>query len=181
MEIAPLSIAASARLNGHHAWMARRLFELMGTSVAVMSDLQAKLMLGEHCYHYAWHAELFERLLPTPADVHPYAMVAPPSISIVAQFDAIDGSTSNVERLVGIYRVAVAHYHQRIGDHFEQCNPVTDAPTMRVLGHVRADLGADISEAKDLLVTFLSSSADHDLAAAYQRHLENLADPLSGG
>jgi hypothetical protein len=181
MEIAPLSIAASARLNGQHAWMARRLFELMGTSVAVTTDLQAKLMLGQHCYHYAWHAELFERLLPTPAAVHPYAVVEPPAGGTVAMFNAVAGTTSNIERLVGIYRVAMAQYHQQIRDHLTRCNAVSDAPTMRVLNHVLLDVHPDTDDAKSFFVTFLSSSADQDLAATCQRHLENLANPLSGG
>jgi hypothetical protein len=153
MEIAPLSIAASARRNGHHAWMARRLFELTGTSVAKTPERDAKLMLGRHCYHYAWHAELFTALLPTPADVHPYAVVEPPTADVATMLASVEHLATTAERLDAIYKVAVPMMLDDIRAHLDQCNPVTDAPTMRVLDLVGRDLAADELEARGLMTT----------------------------
>jgi hypothetical protein len=161
MEIAPLSIAASARRNGHHAWMARRLFELMGTSVAPTPEHGPKLMLGRHCYHYAWHAELFASLLPTPVTVHPYAVVEPLSADVETMFASFEQFTTTAERLDAIYRVAVPLVLDRIGEHRDQCNPVTDAPTMRVLDLVVLDLTADVREAEELMATLVPSDTRH--------------------
>jgi hypothetical protein len=161
MEIAPLSIAASARRNGHHAWMARRLFELMGTSVAPTPEHGPKLMLGRHCYHYAWHAGLFASLLPTPAEVHPYAVVEPLSADVETMFASFEQFTTTAERLDAIYRVAVPLMLDRIGEHRDQCNPVTDAPTMRVLDLVVLDLTADVREAEELMATLVPSDTRH--------------------
>jgi hypothetical protein len=172
MEIAPLSIAASARRNGHHAWMARRLFELMGTSVATTPEHQPKLMLGTHCYHYAWHAELFASLLPTPAEIHPYAVVEPPTADVETMFTSFEQLTTTAERLEAIYRVAVPMMLDRTREHFEQCNPVTDSPTMRVLDLVRHDLAADEQEANEVMETLVPSDT--------RQPSEHRADPLSG-
>jgi hypothetical protein len=161
MEIAPLSIAASARRNGHHAWMARRLFELMGTSVATTPEHGPKLMLGRHCYHCAWHAELFASLLPTPAEVHPYAVVEPPSADVETKFVSFEQFTTTAERLDVIYRVAVPMMLDRIREHRDQCNPVTDAPTMRVLDLVLLDITADLHEAEELMATLVPSDTRH--------------------
>jgi hypothetical protein len=157
MEIAPLSIAASARRNGHHAWMARRLFELMGTSVATTPEHGPKLMLGRHCYHCAWHAELFALLLPTPAEVHPYAVVEPPSADVETMFASVEQFTTTAQRLKAIYCVAVPLMLDRIGEHRDQCNPVTDAPTLRVVDLVVLDLTADIHEAEEVMATLVPS------------------------
>lgn len=170
MEIAPLSIAASAQRNGHHAWMARRLFELMGTSVATTPEYGPKLMLGRHCYHCAWHADLFTSLLPTPAEVHPYAVVEPPTAEVDTMFANVEQVTA-AERLVAIYSVAVPMMLDRIREHREQCNPVTDAPTMRVLDLVMHDLTADVHEAQGVMARLVSSGT-------WQRS-EHPGDPLS--
>jgi hypothetical protein len=157
MEIAPLSITASARRNGHHAWMARRLFELMGTSVAKTPEHAPKLMLGRHCYHCAWHAELFASLLPTPAEVHPDAVVEPPNSDVEAMFASFEQVQTTPEILHAIYRVAVRTMLDRIGEHQEQCNPVSDAPTIRVLDLVVLDLTADLDEAEEVMAALVPS------------------------
>jgi hypothetical protein len=153
MEIPPLSIAASARRNGHHAWMARRLFELMGTSVATTPELEPKLMLGRHCYHYAWHAELFASLLPTPVEIHHYAIVEPPSAEVEAMLVNIEQCTTTAERLDAFYNVAVPMMRSRVSEHTQACNPITDGPTMRVLNLVAKDLADDQDEAQEIMAT----------------------------
>ncbi len=172
MEIAPLSIAASARRNGQHAWMAQRLFELMGTSVATTPEHGPKLMLGRHCYHCAWHAELFVALLPTPAEVHPYAVVQPPTADVETMFASFEQFTTTAERLDAIYGVALPMMLDRIRGHVDQCNPVTDAPTMRVLDLVAHDLAVDEQDARHIMATLVSSDT-------WQRS-QDPGDPLSG-
>jgi hypothetical protein len=137
--------------------MARRLFELMGTSVAKTPEHAPKLMLGRHCYHYASHAELFVSLLPTPAEVHPYAVVESPTADVEAMFASVEKFTTTTERLHAIYRVAVRTMLDRIGEHQEQCNLVTDAPTMRVLDLVVLDLTADLDEAEEVMAALVPS------------------------
>jgi hypothetical protein len=172
MEIAPLSIAASARRNGHHAWMARRLFELMGTSVAPTPEHAPKLMLGRHCYHYASHAERFISLLPTPAEVHPYAVVEPPTAEVETMFASFEQFTSTAERLDAIYRVALPMMLDGVREHRDQCNPVTDAPTMRVLDLAVLDLTADVHEAEKVIATLVPSDT--------RQRSKHMGDPLSG-
>jgi hypothetical protein len=172
MEIAPLSIAASARRNGHHAWMAGRLFELMGTSVATTPELAPKLMLGRHCYHYAWHAELFTSLLPTPAEVHPYAVVEAPTAVVETMFASLEQLTTTAERLHAIYGVAVPMMLDSVREHLDQCNPVTDAPTMRVLDLVVHDLSADEQQAREVMAPLVPFDTP--------QRSEHPVDPLSG-
>ena len=55
----PLPVEESARRVGTYKWIEMRLFEALGGWVATVPELDVKLVLGRHCYHHAWHAELW--------------------------------------------------------------------------------------------------------------------------
>src|SRR3546814_4627208 len=58
------TVEESARRVGHYKWIEMRLFEVLGGWVATVPELDVKLRLGTHCYHHAWHAELWHKRLP---------------------------------------------------------------------------------------------------------------------
>ena len=58
------SVEESARRVGNYKWTEMRLFEVLGGWVATVPELDVKLVLGRHCYHHAWHAELWDKRLP---------------------------------------------------------------------------------------------------------------------
>ena len=57
-------VEESARRVGIYKWIEMRLFETLGGWVATVPELDVKLVLGRHCYHHAWHAELWDKRLP---------------------------------------------------------------------------------------------------------------------
>src|SRR5439155_1274578 len=57
-------VEEAARRVGHYAWIEMRLFEALGGWVATVPELDVKTTLGRHCYHHAWHAELWHKRLP---------------------------------------------------------------------------------------------------------------------
>ncbi|HEY4396133.1 MAG TPA: hypothetical protein VGO28_00530, partial [Acidimicrobiia bacterium] len=57
-------VVESARRVGNYKWIEMRLFEALGGWVATVPELDVKLVLGRHCYHHAWHAELWNKRLP---------------------------------------------------------------------------------------------------------------------
>src|SRR4029077_2889480 len=73
------SVEESARRVGTYKWLEMRLFEALGGGGATLPrlrgqplagcvptgpELDVKLVLGRHCYHHAWHAELMDKRLP---------------------------------------------------------------------------------------------------------------------
>jgi hypothetical protein len=58
------SVEDSARRVGNYKWIETKLFEVLGGWVATVPELDVKMRLGTHCYHHAWHAELWHKRLP---------------------------------------------------------------------------------------------------------------------
>ena len=54
----------TARRVGNYKWTEMKLFEALGCWIATVPELDVKMRLGTHCYHHAWHAELWEKRLP---------------------------------------------------------------------------------------------------------------------
>ena len=70
------SVEESARRVGNYKWIEMRLFEVLGGWVATVPELDVKLRLGTHCYHHAWHAELWHKRLPELREMNPDRLTA---------------------------------------------------------------------------------------------------------
>ena len=57
-------VEETARRVGNYKWAEMKLFEALGGWVATVPELDVKMRLGTHCYHHAWHAELWHKRLP---------------------------------------------------------------------------------------------------------------------
>ena len=53
-----------------------KLFEALGGWVATVPELDVKMRLGTHCYHHAWHAELWHKRLPELREMNPDRLTA---------------------------------------------------------------------------------------------------------
>ena len=78
------TVEESARRVGHYAWIEMRLFEALGGWVATVPELDVKTTLGRHCYHHAWHAELWVKRLPELREMRPERLIQPPNADMEA-------------------------------------------------------------------------------------------------
>ena len=60
-------VVETARRVGHYKWTEMKLFEALGGWIATIPELDVKMRLGTHCYHHAWHADLWHKRLPGAA------------------------------------------------------------------------------------------------------------------
>src|SRR3546814_16520402 len=67
-----------------------RLFEVLGGWVATVPELDVKLRLGTHCYHHAWHAELWHKRLPELREMNPERLTVAPNDELVAFVDPMN-------------------------------------------------------------------------------------------
>ena len=175
-------VEESARRVGNYKWIEMRLFEALGGWVATVPELDVKMRLGTHCYHHAWHAELFHKRLPELREMNPERLTLPPNPEMEAFVDAVfepEAPEQTLEKLVGVYRVLIPHKIAAYTYHLNNTSTVTDAPTIRSLKFVLQDEFDDWRDG-EMLVQSLITSADHvDRAAAHQSRLEKLM--LSAG
>ena len=173
-------LETSARMVGHYKWIEMRTFEVLGGWVSTVPDLDIKRLLGTHCYHHAWHAELWQSRLPELAELRADRLTVPANDELGGFVDALARPSQTLERLVGVYRVLVPRMIAAYAYHLNNCAAITDAPTMRSLGFVLADALEDWRTGEMAIQTLLGSPGGVARAAEHQRRLEELMVAAGG-
>lgn len=165
-------IRDTARHLARHAWVERRLFEIVGGWAADTTDGDAARVLGAASHHHAWRASLLEEQVPLLHDLDPSQLEA--SASLVAFLDAVAAPADVLERLVGLVRVVVPDLVAGYEEDLAASSAVADAPVIRALRLVLADEQEDWRAALVLLRSHLRTEGDVVRAAAHQSALERL-------
>jgi hypothetical protein len=190
---APSTLEASALRIGRYRWIEMRLFEALGGWVAGVPELDAKALLATHSRHHGWHAELWHDLLPalpTTDGAQPGAgspiedWAPPPSDEPLAAFAAAliepQAPGLTVEKLVGVYRVALPHTIATYTRHLRAASAVADGPTIRALRLVLSDELDHWRDGEMLLQSLVVEPGMLDRAAAHQVRLEKLLVAAGG-
>jgi hypothetical protein len=132
-------LRASAAVLGAAIWFERRAFEVVGGLVATTAEPRAKAALSTVSRHHAARAELLASVLPRTHDLHPDdVVVAGPDPGP----EALDTVPATADRLHRVSTI-LAGSAERLATHRATLAPIADAPTMRVLDQVLADIEAD--------------------------------------
>lgn len=176
-------VVETARRVGNYKWIEMRLFEALGGWVATVPELDVKLVLGRHCYHHAWHAELWNKRLPELREMNTERLTEPPNDEMVAFVDAVrepEAPELTIEKLVGVYRVLIPRKIAAYTFHLNATSRITDAPTMRSLKFILQDEFEDWREGEMLLQSLIASSEEVARANNQQRELEQLIVAAGG-
>ena len=171
------TVEETARRVGHYKWIELKLFEALGGWVATVPELDIKLKLGTHCYHHAWHSELWHKRLPELREMNPNRLTQPPNDELVRFVEALaepEGIDKTLEKLVGVYRVLIPHKIAVYTHHLRNTSSITDAPTMRSLRFALADEMNDWREGEMLIQSLIDGPADVDRATTRQIEMESL-------
>ena len=161
-------VVESARRVGNYKWIEMRLFEVLGGWVATVPELDVKLVLGRHCYHHAWHAELWNKRLPELREMNTERLTEPPNDAMVAFTDAVrdpEAPELTIEKLVGVYRVLIPRKIAAYTFHLNATSRITDAPTMRSLTFILQDEFEDWREGEMLLQSLISTPEEVERAS----------------
>ena len=172
------AVEESARRVGNYKWIEMRLFEVLGGWVATVPELDVKMRLGTHCYHHAWHAELWHKRLPELREMNPERLTVPANDELVAFIDAMtepEAPELTIEKLVGVYRVLIPHKIAAYTYHLNNTSTITDAPTIRSLKFVLAGRVRGLARRRDAASSRCIETDDEvERAAAHQAKLEKL-------
>ena len=170
-------VEESAQRVGNYRWVEMRLFEVLGGWVATVPELDVKLVLGRHCYHHAWHAELWTKRLPELREMNVDRMTVPPNDELVAFVDAVrepEAPELTIEKLVGVYRVLIPRKIAAYTYHLNGTSSITDAPTIRSLKFALQDEYEDWRDGEMLIQSLIDSADTAQRAARRQAELEQL-------
>jgi len=171
------SVVASSLKDNNYKWIETKLFEVLGGWVATVPELDVKMRLGTHCYHHAWHAELWHKRLPELREMNPDRLTVPANDELVAFVDAMTGPEApgeTIEKLVGVYRVLIPHKIAAYTYHLNNTSTITDAPTIRSLKFALQDEFEDWRDGEMLIQSLIETDEEIDRATAHQAKLEKL-------
>jgi hypothetical protein len=177
------TVEETARRVGNYKWVELRLFEALGGWVATVPELDVKLKLGTHCYHHAWHSELWHKRLPELREMNPDRLTVPANQDVVAFLDAVtepESPDQTIEKLVGVYRVLIPRLIAAYTYHLNNTSTITDAPTIRSLKFALGDEIEDWRDGEMLLQSLIGTEEEARRAAEHQARLEVLAVRAGG-
>jgi hypothetical protein len=170
------TVEETARRVGHYKWVEMKLFEALGGWIATVPELDVKMRLGTHCYHHAWHADLWNKRLPELREMNTERLTAPPE-GMEAFFAAMtepEAQDQTIEKLVGVYRVLIPHKIAAYTFHLNNTSTITDAPTIRSLKLILQDEFEDWRDGEMILQSLIETDEEIERAAAHQVKLEKL-------
>ena len=177
------TVEETAQRVGHYRWFEMSLFEVLGGWVGRSPELEVKHRFGVHCYHHAFHAELWYRRLPELRSMDPERLSVAPNEEMASVVDLL-GSMAvpelTIERMVAFYRVILPHLISTYTFHRSFAATVTDGPTIRALDLCLADDLKEWQEGEMLLQHALRSTEALERAAAQQVQLAELLVEAGG-
>jgi hypothetical protein len=145
-------------------------------------ELDVKMRLGTHCYHHAWHADLWNKRLPELREMNTERLTVAPE-GIEAFFAAMtepEDQDQTIEKLVGVYRVLIPHKIAAYTYHLNNTSTITDAPTIRSLKLTLQDEFDDWRDGEMILQSLIETDEEVERAAAHQVKLEKLVLAAGG-
>jgi len=121
-----------------------QLAALVGGWVPRVSPAAPKLLLARHARHFAWHAELWDGLVPVLHDRPEQSGIT--EVSLQETVDALRAVTNPLEIYDDLLPLLVAAYRGWSAE----ATPVAERPLMRALDLVLRDLDFDAQEGHDL-------------------------------
>jgi len=176
-------VAETARRVGNYKWTEMKLFEALGGWVATVPELDIKLRLGTHCYHHAWHAELWHKRLPELREMKPERLTVPANeamVDFIAAMTEPEAADLTIEKLVGVYRVLIPRFVAAYTYHLNNTSEITDAPTIRSLKFALQDEFDDWRDGELMLQSLITTPEHVARAAAHQAKLEAIMIEAGG-
>jgi hypothetical protein len=170
------TVDETARRVGHYKWVEMKLFEALGGWIATVPELDVKMRLGTHCYHHAWHADLWNKRLPELREMNTERLTLPPE-GMEAFFAAMtepEDQGQTIEKLVGVYRVLIPHKIAAYTFHLNNTSTITDAPTIRSLKLALQDEFDDWRDGEMIIQSLIETEEEVERASAHQVKLEKL-------
>src|SRR5215212_8302296 len=176
------TVEETARRVGHYKWVEMKLFEALGGWIATVPELDVKMRLGTHCYHHAWHADLWNKRLPELREMNTERLTLPPDgmEEFFAALTEPEAPELTIEKLVGVFRVLIPAKIAAYTYHLNNTSTITDAPTIRSLRFILQDEFEDWRDGEMLIQSLLRTPEEVQRATERQGRLEQLMVAAGG-
>src|SRR3954469_9573484 len=135
------------------------------------------MVLGRHCYHHAWHAELWTKRLPELREMNVERMTVAANPEFEKFIDAVrepKDPALTIATLTVVYRVLIPRKIAAYRYHLNGTSEITDAPTIRSLKFALQDEFEDWRDGEMLLQSLIDTPEKVERASRRQQELETL-------
>jgi hypothetical protein len=157
----------------------RRLMQALGAWTLSIPEFEVKLEMGRHIFYHADAARLLRERLHEQerrfADVDQHR-----DKDIDRFIEEMLSASDSPELLAGIHQVAghalqTAYRHQ-----IDDTDPITDAPTIRVLRRILTDYEPMLEWAEQAIAAYIEGGIDEARLGSWRWHLQRLLGSIGG-
>ncbi|MBM3839565.1 MAG: hypothetical protein FJ398_16670 [Verrucomicrobia bacterium] len=174
------SVEENARRLLRFFYFERRLMQALGAWTLSIPEFEAKLETGRHIFYHADAARLLRERLHEQekrfADIDAHR---DPEIDRFVE-EALNASDP-AELLVGVHQVAGRTLQTAYRHHIDDTDPITDAPTVRVLRRILTDYEPMLEWAEEAIAAYVEGGIDEARLGAWRWHLQRLLGSIGGG
>jgi len=130
-------------------WIHVRLMETLAAWVPTTPEMEVKLLFGAHIWDMAQHADALgkrthELRMPLQHSLEPAASYR----DLLAE---VSGLTGTAERIAFFYDGVLPALAARYRNYLDRTDTLLDAPTVRILEHIRHEQERMVRESRELL------------------------------
>lgn len=173
------SVDENARRLLRFFYLERRLAQGLGSWALAIPEFEVKIETGRHIF---WHADAANRLRNR---LHEQEMRLPAidgfrDAEIDVLIDEMLSSADAPELLVGVHQVLGRALEIAYRHHIDDTDPVTDAPTIRVLRQVLLDYEPMLAWAEQAIAAYIEGGIDESRLEGWRWHLVRLLGSIGG-
>lgn len=160
-------------------YLERRLAQGLGSWTLAVPEFEVKIETGRHIF---WHADaarrLRERLHEQEMKLAPIDEFRDAEIDLL--LDEMLSAADAPELLVGVHQVVGKALETAYRHHIDDTDPVTDAPTIRLLKQVLLDYEPMLAWADEAIAAYVAGGIDESRLEMWRWHLLRLLQSIGG-
>lgn len=173
------TVAENARRLLRFFYFERRLAQGLGSWTLSIPEFEVKIETGRHIF---WHADAARRLRERlhEQEMRLHAIDNFRDAEIDTFIEEMLSATDAPELLMGVHLVAGQALETAYRHHIDDTDPVTDAPTIRVLRQILLDYEPMLAWARQAIVAYVEGGIDEARLEAWRWHLARLLASIGG-
>ena len=144
----------------HYAF--KRLFEILTARITAQPIYELKTGFSHHAYLCAEHVDALRTRIGEMREP-PLGLEEVPHPALEVFFDEVLAAPTTLELLNGVYGLAMGELDHDLKRYEEQTNPLTDAPSRRVLRFARVELADMLAWGRQATAALEGSSEQGDI------------------
>jgi hypothetical protein len=173
------SVEENARRLLRFFYFERRLMQALGAWTLSIPEFEVKLETGRHIFHHADAARLLRERLHEQehrlAEIDQHR-----DVEIDLFIEEMLTASDAREFLVGVHQVVGSALATAYRHHIDDTDPITDAPTIRLLRRVLSDYEPMLEWAEQAIGAYIEGGVDEAKLASWRWHLQRLLGSVGG-